>query len=122
MYTPETLIVCHGALLTFMAAGSADARFELLAGNTLLASLPIDTTASAVHPATGVLTLEPGAPGVGVGSGTVTRAMLVGSDDTVIDDAVPVEEGINPVLGRLVLSSMNVITGGTVTLIAASIG
>lgn len=122
-YTPTALIAVHQALLDRLTGDPvADPYFELYAGVTLLATLTIDGATSSVSGVNGVLTLVPGDPAVAVASGTATSAKLLASDDTIMDDAVPIETGVEAVSGKLVLSSLNLISGGTVTLISASIG
>ena len=69
-----------------------------------------------------MLTLVPGDPAAAVASGTITSAKLLASDDAIMDSAVPIASGIEAVSGTLVLSSLNLISGGPITLISASIG
>lgn len=122
-YTPTATTAVHQALLDRLTGDPvADPYFELYAGATLLATLDLDGAASTVSAVDGVLTLVPGDPAVAVASGTVTSAKLIASDDVVMDDAVPVQAGIEAVSGKLVLSSLNLISGGTITLISATIG
>lgn len=122
-YTPAALSVVHQALLDRLTGDPvADPYFELYAGATLLATLTIDGAASSVSGVTGVLTLVPGDPLAAVASGTITSAKLLASDDAIMDSAVPIAVGVEAVSGTLVLSSLTLISGGTITLISASIG
>ena len=122
-YSLAVRVASHQSLLDLLSTGSGTAALKLLAGSTLLATLPIDHATSAVSVTTGDLTLEPVAGGAtAVASGSVTVAQLVSRDDALLEDALPVEVGVNPVVGKVVLSSVNLISGGHIDLISAVIG
>jgi hypothetical protein len=121
-YTLAAKIVAHQALLDRLSSGSGVAAIALYAGGTLLVSLPLDHAASSVNVTTGVLELEPGDPAAAVASGTGTSATLVARDGVVLHDVIPVEAGTSPVAGKIVFSSLNIITGGVVALVSATIG
>lgn len=116
-------IAAHQGLLDKLKLGSTGtATLALYADTTLLVSLPIDHAASSVNATTGQLTLVPGASGTGAADGTGTLAKLTARDGTVLDDAIPVEAGVTAVSGKAVFSSLNIITGGSVTLVSAVVG
>lgn len=122
-YSVAVKVAAHQALLDLLATGSGDATLDLLAGATPLASLPIDHAASEVDAETGQLTLASVEGGTTAdASGTVTVAQLIARDGAVLEDAIPVSAGVDPVAGRVVLSSLNLISGAQVDLISATIG
>ena len=116
-------VAAHQGLLDKLKGGSSGiASLDLYAGTTLLLSSPLDHAASAVSGTTGQLTLVPGAAAVGVADGVGTAAKLVARDGTVLDADIPVEAGVTAVSGKAVYSSLNILTGGTVTLVSAVVG
>jgi hypothetical protein len=128
-YTVPALIAAHQGVLDKLKLGSAGtARIDLYASTTLLISLAIDHATSAVNATTGQLVLAPGSAGVGIAAGTATLAKLVARDGTVLDDAVGVIDetaaAADPpaAVGKIIVSNLAVIVGGSVTLTAATIG
>lgn len=122
-YSVAVKIAAHQALLDLLSTGSGDASIDLLAGASVLASIPLDHASSSVDPVTGQLTLEPAAGGATFGSsGIVTSAQLIARDGAVLDDAIDVQVGTAPVNGKVVLSSTAAIAGAQVDLISAVIG
>lgn len=123
-YTLPVRIAAHQALLDLLSAGSSGtAVIRLLDGSTTLADLAIDHASSAVNSGTGVLTLVPAAgAATWVASGTVNIAQLIARDATVLEDGIPVEQGNVAATGKVVLSSLTAISGGSVELISAQIG
>lgn len=122
-YTLTARTVAHQALLDRLAEGNSGvAAIELYAGATLLVSLPLDHAASAVDGQTGVLNLAPGDPAAAVASGTGTVAALLARDQTVLCNQIPVATGTAAEAGKVVFSSLNVVAGGLVSLVSATIG
>lgn len=122
-YTLSVRVAAQQALFNILKTGTGVASLNLLAGATVLATLPIDHDASAVSNATGELTLVPVSGGATVAaSGTVTLAQLLARDGTILEDAIPVASGVNPAAGKVVLSSLNLVAGAHVDLISAVIG
>jgi hypothetical protein len=52
----------------------------------------------------------------------VTVAKLLARDGTILEDAIPFEVGTATVAGKLVLSSLNLISGGGVSMPSLTIG
>lgn len=121
-YTVPAKIAAHQALLDLLATGSNDAVLRIIDTSTTLVDLPIDHATSAVSGTTGELTLEPGTAGTASASGTATKAQLISRDGTVLEDNIPVQAGSGAISGYVVLSSLSIISGATVSLVSCVIG
>jgi len=123
-YTNTLLQPVRAAMLTRIDTGVDRPRFKVYnSSNTLLATFPLADPAGSVDGSTAVITLTPGAdPIVAAVTGTVTYATLEDGDGVVLDDAIPVEQGTAHVAGKVIISTLNIIAGGTVELISATIG
>lgn len=123
-WTPAVLSAAHQEVLDLLNVGAGtDPTLDLYAGATLLASIPIDHATSSINAGTGQLTLAPKAGGTtAVASGTVTIAKLADKDGLVLETGIPVSQGIAPVSGQVVLSSLAILSGGQVDLISCTIG
>jgi hypothetical protein len=124
-WSTQTKIDAHTGLFNGLATGPNPPKFDVYAGGTLLVSLVLAGTGAAagsVSGTTGVITLLPGAPQVGLASGIAATANLVRADGTVAATALPCVQGTAPVSGSVVLSTLNIIAGGNVQLLFAEIG
>ena len=87
----------------------------------LLATLAV--TGGTVDGATGVLTLTPGDPESDAPkTGTAVTADIVNGNNVVLADDIPVAQGTSAVMGQVVISSTEIVAGGTVELVSAVIG
>jgi hypothetical protein len=123
-YTNTLLQPVRAAMLARIDTGAARPRFKVYnSSNTLLATFPLADPAGSVDGSTAVITLTPHAdPIVAAVTGTVTYATLEDGDGVVLEDDIPVEAGTAPVTGKLVISTLDLVAGGTVELISATIG
>lgn len=113
-------VAAHEAALTLLQTGSGDAKVVVLAGATTLVEVVLDHAASDVDVGTAALTLVPVAGGAtAVASGTATSASILARDGAVLYSGMAVAAGVSPAAGMLVISSLNIISGGQVDLLSA---
>ena len=87
----------------------------------LLATLAV--TGGSVDGTTGVLTLTPGDPESDAPkTGTAVTADVVNGNYVVLATDIPVAQGTSAVMGQVVISSIEIVEGGTVELVSAVIG
>jgi hypothetical protein len=123
-YTSDLLVPVRTAMLGVIDTGASRPRFKIYdAGNILLATLPLADPAGSVNGTTGLITLTPGTPETNApASGVASYATLEDGDGVILDDNIQVDQGTAPVSGKLIISTLNIIGGGTVELISATIG
>jgi hypothetical protein len=123
-YTIDLLLPVRNAMLATIDTGVARPAFKIYdSGNVLLATLALADPAGSVNGTTGLITLTPGTPETNAPAGGVASyATLSDGDGVVLEDGVPVEQGNAPVAGKVIISTLNIIAGGTVELISATIG
>jgi len=123
-YTIDLLFPVRTAMLDRIDTGAGRPAFKIYrSDDTLLATLELDDPAGEVSETTGVITLTPGDPESNAPeSGTAAYAQLVDGDGVVLENNIPVEQGTVAQSGKVILSSTNVLLGGSVELISASIG
>jgi hypothetical protein len=122
-YSLAVMIAAQQSFLDLLSAGTGTAGLVLLDGVTELATIPIDHAASSVSEVDGSLSLVQGTGGtIAIATGTVTVAQLLDRDGAAMDDAIAVEAGTSAVSGKVVLSSLSVISGVQIDLISLVIG
>ena len=122
-YTSEFLVPVSNAALARIDAGTGPAKFVIkTSGGTVLANLYLTEPAGTVD-GNGVLTLTSAGPETDApNGGTAALADLVDGNDVVLMDNLPVQQGVSPVAGRVVISSTQILAGGTVSLASAVFG
>jgi hypothetical protein len=123
-YTIDLLLPVRNAMLATIDTGAARPAFKIYdSGDVLLATLALADPAGSVNGTTGLITLTPGTPETNApASGAASYATLSDGDGVILENNVPVEQGTAPVAGKVIISTMNIIAGGTVELISATIG
>jgi hypothetical protein len=123
-YTIDLLLPVRTEMLATIDTGVARPAFKIYdSGNVLLATLALADPAGSVNGTTGLITLTPGTPETNApASGVASYATLSDGDGVILENNVPVEQGTAPVAGKVVISTLNIIAGGTVELISATIG
>jgi hypothetical protein len=123
-YTIDLLLPVRTEMLATIDTGVARPAFRIYdSGNVLLATLALADPAGSVNGTTGLITLTPGTPETNApASGVASYATLSDGDGVILENNVPVEQGTAPVAGKVVISTLNIIAGGTVELISATIG
>ena len=123
-YTIDLLLPVRTEMLATIDTGASRPAFKIYdSGNVLLATLALADPAGSVNGTTGLITLTPGTPETNApASGVASYATLSDGDGVILEDNVPVEQGTAPVAGKVIISTLNIIAGGTVELISATIG
>jgi hypothetical protein len=123
-YTIDLLLPVRNAMLATIDTGVARPAFKIYdSGNVLLATLALADPAGSVNGTTGLITLTPGTPETNApAGGEASYATLSDGDGVILENNVPVEQGTAPVAGKVIISTLNIIAGGTVELISATIG
>ncbi len=122
-YQPVALVAAHQALATLLDGGASAARIRVFdADETHLATFMLQKPCGTVDPASGQLALLPAGPELNApAAGVAHHAQLEAGDGEAVA-VVSVQEGTAPVPGALVLSVLNIVAGGTVELVSATIG
>ena len=124
-WTVPMLTASRTAMIAKLDAGSGgNARIKVYdVSNTLLATFGLDSPPGTLDGVTAEITLVPDATGNSISNaGTAAHATIEDGDGLVLADAIPVQEGTTASGGNLVLSSLNVFVGGSLTLVSATIG
>jgi hypothetical protein len=123
-YTIDLLLPVRTEMLATIDTGAARPAFRIYdSDDVLLATLALADPAGSVNGTTGLITLTPGTPETNAPAGGVASyATLSDGDGVILEDNVPVEQGTAPVAGKVIISTLNIIAGGTVELISATIG
>ncbi|MDR0717511.1 MAG: hypothetical protein LBF50_08855 [Azoarcus sp.] len=116
------LIPAQTALRDRIDLGGLAGAFSIYdSSDTLLATLALATPSGTID-SNGKLTLSPGAPESNApASGVAHHAVLRAGDGTALLN-IDVIEGTAAQAGYIVISTANIIAGGSVSLIAASVG
>jgi len=121
-YTDPVFVAVHTALLGEIDAGAAAAKFKLYDNaDVLLATITLADPAGTVNGTTGQLTITAPATVSAVATGTCTYGTITDSDDTVIV-SMPAEAGTSAVSGKVVLSTVDIVSGADIELISCVIG
>lgn len=122
-YSAAALVAAHTAFRDLIDSG-AGAGFVRIrdSADALLAQVPLSDPCGSVNGTTGQLTFSIAGPDTSAdASGTAAYAEFCDSDGDV-HLALPAEAGSAPVSGKIVLNTLSIIVGGTVTIISATIG
>lgn len=122
-YSAAALVAAHTSFLALLDADANPAKIRIRdAGAVLLAEIVLTDPAGSVNGTTGQLTLtvatqETSAPA----SGTAVTAELTDGVGAV-HLTMPCAQGASAVPGQCVLSSLDIVVGGSVNVISAVIG
>lgn len=122
-YSAAALVAAHTAFRDLIDSG-AGAGFVRIrdSADALLAQVPLSDPCGSVNGTTGQLTFSIAGPDTSAdASGTAAYAEFCDSDGDV-HLALPAEAGSAPVSGKIVLNTLSIIVGGTVTIISATVG
>jgi len=122
-YSAAALVAAHTSFRDTIDSGSA-AGFIRIRSSTdvLLAQVPLSDPCGTVNGTTGQLTLSIAGPDSSAdNTGTAAYGEVCDSDGDV-HLALPAEAGSSPVAGKLVLNTLAITAGGTVTIVSATIG
>lgn len=122
-YSAAALVAAHTAFRDLIDSG-AGAGFVRIrdSADALLAQVPLSDPCGTVNGTTGQLTFSIAGPDSSAdANGTAAYGEFCDSDGDV-HLALPAEQGASPVSGKIVLNTLSIITGGTVTIISATIG
>ena len=122
-YSAAALVAAHTAFRDLIDSG-AGAGFVRIrdSADALLAQVPLSDPCGSVNGTTGQLTFSIAGPDTSAdASGTAAYAEFCDSDGDV-HLALPAEAGSSPVSGKIVLNTLSIIVGGTVTIISATVG
>lgn len=123
-YSVTAKIQAHTAFRDLIDAGSAAGKLRIRdSADVLLAEIPLNDPCGTVNGTTGVFTFDvTGASDTSAdASGTAAYGEFCDSDN-IVHLSLPTEEGNTAVSGKLVLNTLNIVSGGPVTLISATIG
>lgn len=121
-WLPAALIPAQTALRDRIDLGGLSGRFKVYSeGDALLATLPLSVPAGTIN-AAGVLTLTPGAPEANAPAGGVAAYATLEAGDSTPLLLLPVIQGTAPEPGFLVISTANIIAGGSVSMLSAQVG
>lgn len=121
-WLPAALIPAQTALRDRIDLGGLPGRFKVYdADDTLLATLALSLPSGSIN-AAGVLALTPGAPEANAPAGGVAAYAALEAGDSTPLLLLPVVEGTAPEPGFLVISTANIIAGGTVSMVSAQVG
>lgn len=122
-YSVAALVAANTSFLDLLDAEVGTAKIRIRdSGSVLLAEITLSDPAGSVDGTTGQLTLsvatqETDAPATGVAdTAEITDA------DGVVHLTLPCVAGSAAVSGQCVLSSLNIVTGGAVNVLSATIG
>lgn len=122
-YSAAALVAAHTAFRDLIDSG-AGAGFVRIrdSADALLAQVPLSDPCGTVNGTTGQLTFSIAGPDTSAdASGTAAYAEFCDSDGDV-HLALPAQQGTTAVSGKIVLNTLSIIAGGTVTIISATIG
>lgn len=121
-YSAAAKIDAHEAFLALIDAGAAAGKIKIRDNSdVLLGTITLTDPAGTVNGTTGQLTLTAAAAPTAVADGTAAYAEITDSDDTV-HLSLPAEAGTSPVSGKVVINTLTIVTGATITLVSATIG
>ena len=122
-WTDIMKVAVGNTVKTQIDSGGAAARLEIYNASpaTLLATLPLAYPCGTVG-ATGTLTIGFDAQQIAVATGTAATAKLITSANVVLEDSIPCSQGVTPVSGRLVLSSLSILADAPIIGVSFTIG
>jgi hypothetical protein len=122
-YSLQAKINAHTTFLALIDAGAGPGRiFIRSAADVLLAEIPLTDPAGTVSGGTGQLTITPSGPDTSANAtGTAAYAEFADLAGTV-HLSLPAQAGTAAVSGKIVINTLDIIAGGLVTVISATIG
>lgn len=122
-YSAAALVAAHTAFRDLIDSGTGAGFVRIRdSADALLAQVPLSDPCGTVNGTTGQLTFSIAGPDTSAdASGTAAYAEFCDSDGDV-HLALPAQQGTTAVSGKIVLNTLSIIAGGTVTIISATIG
>lgn len=121
-YAAATIITAHTAVLDDIDAGLSNGEIRLYdESDTLLCTVDLDDPGGTVNGTTGQLTLSIPADGTAVADGTCSYGTITDSDGNVVV-TLPASAGSSAVSGEIVINSLSILTGASVSVTSATIG
>jgi len=121
-WLPAALIPAQTSLRDRIDQGGLPGAIKVYdVDDTLLATLALSHPCGSLD-AAGALTLTPGAPESSAPAGGAAAYAVMEAGDSTPLLLLPVVEGATPLPGYLVISSANIVAGGTVSMVSAQVG
>lgn len=122
-YSAAALVAAHTAFRDLIDSGIGAGFVRIRdSADVLLAQVPLSDPCGTVNGTTGQLTFSIAGPDTSAdASGTAAYAEFCDSDGDV-HLALPAQQGTTAVSGKIVLNTLSIIAGGTVTIISATVG
>ena len=121
-YSVEAIEDAHTALVALIDAGTGPGNIYIYDdADTLLGTIPLDDPCGTVSGVTGQLTFAIDGDETDATAGTAEYATICDSDDNV-HITMPVAEGSSAVSGYLVINSLTILDGATITVVSATVG
>ena len=121
-YSAAAKVAAHTAFRDLIDTGSGNGTIKIRsAADVLLVTAPLADPCGTVNGTTGQLTFALGAAPTAVATGTAAYAEICDVAGAV-HLALPAQAGSAPVSGKMVLSTLSIVSGGLVTVVSATIG
>jgi hypothetical protein len=122
-YSLQAKINAHTTFLALIDAGAGPGKIYIRDNaDVLLAEIPLTDPAGTVSGGTGQLTITPSGPDTSANNtGTAAYAEFADLAGTV-HLSLPAQAGTAAVSGKIVINTLDIIAGGLVTVISATIG
>ena len=122
-YSPVVLSAAHQALVDLVDGGSGPGKVKVkAAGGVELAVFELDMPCGTVDPNSGRLTFAVAAQELDApAAGQAAYAVLEDGDEQMLL-TVDVVQGTGPVPGKMVLSVVDIVAGGSVELVSFTVG
>ncbi|HOW46615.1 MAG TPA: hypothetical protein P5305_03760 [Rubrivivax sp.] len=122
-YSAQARIDAHTAFRTLVDAGSGAGRIRIRdAADVLLAEISLNDPCGTVNGTTGQLVLSIAGPDTSANANGTAAYGEVCDSDGVVHLALPTQQGVAAVSGKLVLNTLAVVAGGPVEILSAVIG
>lgn len=121
-YASSVIVSANTAVLSAIDAGAGAGKVVFLDDtDAVLGTVTLNDPGGTVDSDTGQLTLSPAGTGAGSADGNCTYAEIRDSNDNVVV-ALPAQAGDSAVSGYVVINSLSIANGATITLVSATIG
>ena len=122
-YSGAAKVAAHTSFRDLVDSGSGAGFVRIRdAADVLLATIPLSDPCGSVNGTTGQLTLSIAGPDTSADTnGTAAYGEICNSSGTVYL-SLPTQAGSTAVSGKLVLNTLSIVSGTTVTLLSATIG
>jgi hypothetical protein len=121
-YSVAAIEDAHDALVALIDAGASNGNIKIYdSADVLLATIPLDDPCGTVSAVTGLLTLAIDGDETDATAGTAEYGTISDSDGTV-HITMPVTTGSSASPGYLVINSLTILDGATVTVASATVG